>query len=63
MANQSGSVYGLTILSPILEDPKADISHDCAIRNFLASLPRDHRSPFATLSSTLNALRPTLVEL
>lgn len=52
MANQSGSVYGLTILSPIVNDPNADISHDCAIRNFLATLPQDHRSPFATLSST-----------
>src|ERR1044071_8310457 len=28
MANVSGSVYGLTILSPIIDDPKADISHD-----------------------------------
>src|SRR5579872_4589992 len=52
MANQSGSVYGLTILAPIIDDPNADISHDSAIRNFLATLPRDERSPFATLSST-----------
>jgi hypothetical protein len=52
MANQSGNVYGLTILSPILDDPHTDISHDCAIRNYLANLPRDYRSPFAKLSST-----------
>jgi hypothetical protein len=52
MPNQSGSVYGLTILSPIIDDPNADISHDCAIRDFLATLARDHDSPFATLSST-----------
>jgi hypothetical protein len=52
MANQSGNVYGLTILSPIIDDPNADISHDCAIRNYLATLPRDHLSPFAKLSST-----------
>lgn len=52
MANQSGSVYGLTILSPIIDDPHAEVSHDCAIRDYLAGLPRDHRSPFAKLSST-----------
>src|SRR5579863_4441055 len=52
MANQSGNVYGLTILSPIIDDPNADISHDCAIRNYLATLARDHGSPFAKLSST-----------
>lgn len=52
MANQSGNVYGLTILSPIIDDPNADTSHDCAIRNYLAALPRDNRSPFAKLSST-----------
>ena len=52
MPDQSGSVYGLTILSPIIDDPNADTSHDCAIRNFLATLPRDHNSPFAILSST-----------
>ena len=52
MANQSGNVYGLTILSPIIDDPRAEVSHDCAIRDYLASLPRDHRSPFAKLGST-----------
>jgi hypothetical protein len=52
MANQSGTVYGLTILSPVIDDPSLDISHDCALRNYLASLPRDHRSPFARISST-----------
>ena len=52
MANQSGSIYGLTILSPIIDDAKTDISHDCAIREYLACLPRDNRSPFAVLSST-----------
>jgi hypothetical protein len=52
VANQSGSVYGLTILSPIIDDPHAEVSHDCAIRDYLAGLPRDHRSPFAKLSST-----------
>jgi hypothetical protein len=52
VANQSGNVYGLTILAPIIDDPHAEVSHDCAIRDYLAGLPRDHRSPFAKLSST-----------
>jgi hypothetical protein len=52
MANQSGNVYGLTILSPILEDVNAETSHNCAIRMKLASLPRDEHSPFAKVSST-----------
>jgi hypothetical protein len=52
MANQSGNVYGLTILSPILEDANAETSHNCALRMTLASLPRDEHSPFAKVSST-----------
>src|SRR5215469_16281947 len=52
MANQSGNVYGLTILSPILQDEKIETSHNCAIRMQLACLPRDEFSPFARLSST-----------
>jgi hypothetical protein len=52
MANQSGSVYGLTILSPILQDRNAETSHNCAIRMKLASLPCDESSPFAIVSST-----------
>src|SRR5205085_153463 len=52
MANQSGQIYGLTILSPIKDDPHATIGHDMAIRTYLADLPRDERSPLATLSST-----------
>jgi hypothetical protein len=52
MANQSGSVYGLTILSPILQDPTAEMSHNCSLREKLASLPRDQFSPFAKVSST-----------
>jgi hypothetical protein len=52
MANQSGQIYGLTILSPILEDDRLDICHATALRWFLASLPRDHTSPFARVSST-----------
>jgi hypothetical protein len=52
MPNQSGNVYGLTILSPIINGADGDVSHDCAIRDYLAGLPRDHRSPFAKISST-----------
>jgi hypothetical protein len=52
MPNQSGNVYGLTILSPIVNGADGDISHDCAIRDYLADLPRDHRSLFAKVSST-----------
>jgi hypothetical protein len=52
MANQSGSVYGLTILSPILADKTAATSHNCAIRMYLADLDNDQRSPFAKFSGT-----------
>jgi hypothetical protein len=52
MANQSGSVYGLTILSPIKDEPKIEISHNLALRMYLAQLPRHKNSPFAKVSST-----------
>ena len=52
MPNQSGSIYGLTILSPIIIDPKDLVCHATAIRDFLATLPHDHNSPFAKVSST-----------
>jgi len=47
MPNQSGSLYGLTILSPILNDENATPSHDLQIRLYLASLYTDERGPFA----------------
>jgi len=52
MANQSGQVYGLTILSPIIEDNRLDICHSMELRWYLGHLPRDHKSPFARISST-----------
>jgi hypothetical protein len=52
MANQNGQVYGLTILSPILEDASLDICHSMELRWYLGHLARDHRSPFAQISST-----------
>lgn len=52
MGNQSGQVYGLTILSPIIEDDELDICHSMELRWYLGNLPRDHKSPFARISST-----------
>ncbi len=52
MANKSGSVYGLTILSPIKDDPKSEVSHNLALRMYLAKLSRHRHSPFAKVSST-----------
>src|SRR5579871_3562992 len=52
MANQSGSVYGLSILSPIIDDPKATPSHDLQIRKYLAGLSNREDSPFALAPGT-----------
>lgn len=52
MPDQNGQVYGLTILSPIIEDERLDICHSMELRWYLAHLPRDHKSPFARISST-----------
>jgi hypothetical protein len=52
MPDQNGQVYGLTILSPIIEDESLDICHSMELRWYLGHLPRDRGSPFAKLSST-----------
>lgn len=52
MPNQSGSVFGLTFLSPIIDDELAVPSHDLQIRKYLATLPTDTRSPFAIAAGT-----------
>jgi hypothetical protein len=52
MANQNGNMYGLTILSPIIDDPKIKISHDAALRMYLQNMHRHERSPFAKVSGT-----------
>jgi hypothetical protein len=52
MPNQNGSVYGLTILSPIINDEKATPSHDLQIRKYLATLPTGEGSPFALTPGT-----------
>jgi len=52
MPNQNGAVYGLTILSPIIDDPRATPSHDLQIRNYLATLDTGTASPFAIAPGT-----------
>jgi hypothetical protein len=52
MPNQNGNVYGLTILSPIINDGKASPSHDLQIRAYLATLPTGADSPFAQTPGT-----------
>ena len=52
MPNQSGRLYGLTILSPILNDDSVTPSHDLQIRRYLADLHTDERSPFARAPGT-----------
>ncbi len=52
MPNVSGKVYGLTILSPILDDESQTPSHDLQIRKYLAGLPTGERSPFAIAPGT-----------
>jgi len=52
MPNQNGKRYGLTILSPIIDDDTVTPSHDLQIRYYLANLPADGRSPFARAPGT-----------
>jgi hypothetical protein len=52
MPNQNGSVYGLTILSPIIDDDAATPSHDLQIRSYLACLSTREDSPFALAPGT-----------
>ena len=52
MPNKNGTVYGLTILSPIIDDEKATPSHDLQIRKYLATLPTGEESPFALAPGT-----------
>jgi hypothetical protein len=50
MSNQSGQVYGLTALSPIIEDDSIDVCHATALRWYLARLK--DQDCFAKISST-----------
>jgi hypothetical protein len=50
--SKSGSVYGLTLLCPILNDAAAIPSHDLQIRAHLAKLSLGSDSPFAVAPGT-----------
>lgn len=52
MPSKNGSVYGLTLLCPILNDAAAIPAHDLQLRNHLASLPVGSDSPFALAPGT-----------
>ena len=52
MPNKNGNVYGLTILSPIIDDERVTPSHDLQIREYLATLPTGEQSPFALAPGT-----------
>jgi len=52
MPSKSGSVYGLTLLCPIIDDPAAIPSHDLQIRAHLATLSIGPDSPFAIAPGT-----------
>jgi hypothetical protein len=52
LPNQNGNMYGLTILSPIIDDPTIRISHDTALRMYLEKLPRHEDGPFTKVSAT-----------
>ena len=52
MGNRNGKVFGLTFLSPILDDERATPSHDLQIRYALAQWKVDETSPFALAPGT-----------
>ncbi len=52
MPSQSGSVYGLTLLCPIINDDTAVPSHDLQIRDHLSKLSTGADGPFATAPGT-----------
>jgi hypothetical protein len=52
MPSRNGSVYGLTLLCPILDEPAAVPSHDLQIRDHLATLSRGADSMFALAPGT-----------
>jgi hypothetical protein len=51
MADQSGQLYGLTILSPIIRD-RTGVAHDLAIRKYLSRMSNGEHSPFAKVPGT-----------
>jgi hypothetical protein len=47
MGNQSGISYGLTVLSPIVNNGSRAAAQDLALRAHLAQSGRREKSPFA----------------
>jgi hypothetical protein len=45
-------MYGLTALSPIIDDPSLQVSHDAALRIYLQKMRHREESPFAQFSGT-----------
>lgn len=52
MPSRSGSVYGLTLLCPIIDDDSAIPSHDLQIRYYLSKLSLGPDGPFAIAPGT-----------
>lgn len=61
MANKNGKTYGLTVLSPIINDPVLNPSHATQIREYLAEMPNGMASPFAQVPTTFLA-RLTVID-
>jgi hypothetical protein len=52
MGNQSGQSYGLTMLSPIINNGSRAAAQDLALRHHLSKLANGEHSPFAKVSGT-----------
>ena len=52
MGNTSGNAYGLTVLCPLRSDRRGTISYTAAVRERLATLRLDERSPMAKVPNT-----------
>lgn len=52
MGNQSGQSYGLTILSPIINNGSRPAAQDLALRHHLSKLANGEHSPFAKVPGT-----------
>lgn len=52
MANTSGRAYGLTVLCPLRDDRRSEVSFAAALRERLAGLSLDERSPMARVPNT-----------
>ena len=52
MGNTSGRAYGLTVLCPLRDNRRGDVSFVAAVRERLAGLELDERSPMARVPNT-----------